>query len=92
MKLIQDALYLYPIFRKKKNCMNNGTGPCPTNHDVYEAEFKTEKRMILYIHIRDRERFFEQVGNETMLFVSSGNKHFFTKLYWTRRPIFDTEK
>ena len=34
--------------------------------------------MILYIHIRNRERFFEQVGNETM-FVSSGNKHFFTK-------------
>ena len=30
------------------------------------------------VQSRNRPRFFEQVGHETM-FVSSGNKHFFTK-------------
>ena len=30
------------------------------------------------MQIRDRPRFFDQVGHETM-YASSGNKHFFTK-------------
>ena len=51
MKLIQDAPYLYPIFQKRKKCMNNGTGPYPTNHDIYEAKIKTKKSGRYYTYI-----------------------------------------
>ena len=33
---------------------------------------------VVYLDIRVRPRFFDQVGHETM-YASSGNKHYFTK-------------
>ena len=35
---------------------------------------------VVYLHIRVRPRFFDQVGHETM-YASSGNKHYFTKSF-----------
>ena len=66
--------------RRRSEAMATKLGPSfhtepPTS---YTFANDTGNLQLYTIYIRNRQRFFEQVGHETM-FVSSGNKHFFTK-------------
>ena len=68
--------------RRRSEAMATKLGPSfhtepPTS---YTFANDTGNLQLYTIYIRNRQRFFEQVGHETM-FVSSGNKHFFTKSY-----------
>ena len=46
--------------------------------NIVTAPARIVKLLSLYVCIRVRPRYLDQVGHETM-YASSGNKHFFTK-------------